>query len=353
MKNFDICQQTTDNRQQVSLKTTYSLKNLNTMGFDIAAKQFHEINSLNDIDNLIGEGLDEKNTLILGCGSNTFFKEEYYDGTIIHSNLKGINIIEENGNDVIVRCMSGESWDNLVNFTIKNNLFGLENLIGIPGNVGAAPVQNIGAYGCEAKDSIIYVYTIDLTNGARRIFKNEDCHFAYRDSIFKREEYKKYFICAIDFCLKKDACFKLEYGNVKEYLEKKNISTPTLSDVAQTIKEIRASKLPEVGVIGSVGSFFQNPIVKNDTFEMLKESYPDMPSYPNEKGVKIPAGWLIDKAGWKGYRENHVGVWDKQALVLVHYGGGKPQEILDLMKKIQGSMKEKFGIDIEPEVNIC
>ena len=330
------------------------------MGFDIVTKYFYEVNKLIDIDNLIeNEEFKDVRKLILGGGSNILFANEYYDGMIIHSNLKGINIIDrqqttDNGQQFeIVRCMSGEIWKDFVDFTINNGLHGLENLVDIPGSVGASPVQNIGAYGCEVKDSIIYVYTIDLTNGARRIFKNEECHFAYRDSIFKREEYKKYFICAIDFCLKKDACFKLEYGNVKEYLEKKNISSPTLSDVAQTIKEIRASKLPEVGVIGSVGSFFQNPIVKNDTFEMLKESYPEMPSYPNEKGVKIPAGWLIDKAGWKGYRENHVGVWDKQALVLVHYGGGKPQEILDLMKKIQGSVKEKFGIDIEPEVNIC
>ena len=237
MKNFDIYQQTTDNRQQASLKTTYSLKNLNTMGFDIVTKYFYEVNKLIDIDNLIeNEEFKDVRKLILGGGSNILFANEYYDGMIIHSNLKGINIIDrqqttDNGQQFeIVRCMSGEIWKDFVDFTINNGLHGLENLVDIPGSVGASPVQNIGAYGCEVKDSIIYVYTIDLTNGARRIFKNEECHFAYRDSIFKREEYKKYFICAIDFCLKKDACFKLEYGNVKEYLEKKNISTPTLWD---------------------------------------------------------------------------------------------------------------------------
>ena len=248
--------------------------------------------------------------------------------------------------------MSGEIWKDFVDFTVKNNLYGLENLVDIPGSVGASPVQNIGAYGVEAKDSIEYVYTIDLTNGDRVIFKNEDCHFAYRDSIFKREENKKYFIVAVDFKLRRDGELKLDYGNVKDYLLKKNIVSPTLNDVADAIKNIRADKLPEVGVVGSVGSFFQNPIVDTDVFQKLKETYPDMPSYPNENGVKIPAGWLIDKAGWKGYKENHVGVWDKQALVLVHYGDGKPEEILHLMNKIQDSVKEKFDIEIKPEVNI-
>lgn len=359
MKNFGNCQQTTDNRQHTSVTTTYSLKNLNTMGFDIVAKYFYEINSLNDIDNLVkNEEFHDVRKLILGGGSNILFANEYFDGMVIHSNLKGINIIERqettnNGQQFeIVRCMSGEVWKDFVDFTVNNGLHGLENLVDIPGSVGAVPVQNIGAYGSEVKDCITYVYTIDITNGERRVFKNEDCHFAYRDSIFKRGEYKKYFIYAIDFCLRKKAELKLEYGNVKEHLEKKNITTPTLSDVAQSIKEIRAEKLPEVGVVGSVGSFFQNPVVKVDVFEKLKKIYPEMPSYPNERGVKIPAGWLIDKAGWKGFKENHVGVWDKQALVLVHYGGGKPQEILELMEKIQESVKEKFGIVIIPEVNI-
>ena len=341
------------------MKKEYPLKDLNTMGFDIIAKYFYEVNSLSDIDRLIErEDFMDVRKLILGGGSNILFANEYYDGMIIHSNLKGISIIDgqqttDNGQQFeIVRCMSGEVWKDFVDFTVSKNLYGLENLVDIPGSVGASPVQNIGAYGCEVKDSIVYVYTIDLTNGQRRVFKNEDCHFAYRDSIFKREEYKKYFIYAIDFRLKKKAALKLEYGNVKEYLERKKIVFPTLSDVAQTIKEIRAEKLPEVGIVGSVGSFFQNPIVENDVFEKLKKSYPEMPSYLNEKGIKIPAGWLIDKAGWKAYKENHVGVWDKQALVLVHYGGGKPQEVLELMKKIQDSVKEKFDIIIRPEVNI-
>ena len=353
-------------RQELKCERQKSLLGNNTMGFNIVAKKYYEINALKDIDELIENNVfDDEKILILGGGSNILFKDEYFDGTIIHSNLKGISIdvddddIEtqrlgdsETQGLITVRCMSGEIWKDFVDFTVKNKLYGLENLVDIPGSVGASPVQNIGAYGVEAKDSIEYVYTIDLTNGDRVIFKNEDCHFAYRDSIFKREENKKYFIVAVDFKLRRDGELKLDYGNVKDYLLKKNIVSPTLNDVADAIKNIRADKLPEVGVIGSVGSFFQNPIVDIDVFQKLKETYPDMPSYPNENGVKIPAGWLIDKAGWKGYKENHVGVWDKQALVLVHYGDGKPEEILHLMKKIQDSVKEKFDIEIKPEANI-
>lgn len=341
------------------MKKEHSLQGLNTMGFNVIAKYFCEINSLDDIKKLIDDKtFKESKKLFLGGGSNILFTNEYFDGIIIHSNLKGINIIDnqqttDNGQEFqIVRCMSGEIWKEFVDFTVDNKLYGLENLVDIPGSVGAAPVQNIGAYGVEVKDCITKVYTINIENGEERIFENKECEFAYRDSIFKKEENRKYFIYAIDFKLKKDADLKLEYGNVKDYLVKKNIESPTLSDVAQAIKEIRAEKLPEVGVVGSVGSFFQNPIVDEDIFDNIKISYPEVPSYPNEKGIKIPAGWLIDRAGWKGYKENHVGVWDKQALVLVHYGGGKPQEILDLMKKIQASVKEKFGIEIKPEVNI-
>ena len=361
-------QHTTDNGQQALsnniVKSQYSLSEANTMGFNITAKCFYEINSLKDIEYLIENDIFNRDkTLILGGGSNILFQNEYFDGTVIHSNLKGITISPDDDetpqlgesvtqDHIIVRCMSGEIWKDFVDFTIENNLYGLENLVDIPGSVGASPVQNIGAYGVEVKDCIDCVYTIDLTNGDRVIFNNEDCNFSYRNSIFKKEENKKYLIVAIDFKLKKHSDLKLEYGNIKDYLERNNITTPTLSDVANAIKTIRAEKLPEVGVVGSVGSFFQNPIVEVETFNRLKDIYPEMPSYPNENGVKIPAGWLIDKSGWKGYKENNVGVWDKQALVLVHYGGGKPEEILELMRKIQDSVKEKFGIEIKPEVKI-
>ena len=342
------------------MKKEHSLQGLNTMGFNVIAKYFCEINTIDDIKKLIdNKTFKESKKLFLGGGSNILFADEYFDGIVIHSNLKGISFVEceqstDNGQPefLTARCMSGETWKDFVDFTVSNNLYGLENLVDIPGSVGAAPVQNIGAYGSEVKDCITRVYAINIENGEERIFENEECNFAYRNSIFKKEENKKYFIYAIDFKLKKDAELKLEYGNIKEYLVKKNIESPTLSDVANAIKTIRAEKLPEVGVVGSVGSFFQNPIIDADKYQSIKEKYPEVPSYPNDNGVKIPAGWLIEKAGWKGYRENNVGVWDKQALVLVHYGGGKPEEILNLMNKIQCSVKEEFGIEIKPEVNI-
>ena len=324
--------------------------------------------------------------LILSGGSNILFSDEFYDGFVVYPNLKGIEIVEENAETVMIRCYCGEVWKDFVDYTVSLNLYGLENLADIPGKVGAAPVQNIGAYGAEVKDTVYQVHTIDLATGETKVFSNEECKFAYRNSIFKKmglsmgithalsqrdvlshpvgTRHVLPLIYAVDFVLKKNGELKLDYGNIRNYLIASNITNPTLKDVAATVKAIRAEKLPEVGVVGSVGSFFQNAIVTMEKFEEIKKMYPEVPSYPvtaepneiphcvrNDR-VKIPSGWLIDKAGWKGYREGHVGVWDKQALVLVHYGGGKPLEIIELMHKIQKSVYDKFGIDIKPEVNI-
>ena len=360
----------------------FSLRELNTFGFDVKARYFQELKTIDDIHHLIQnpEFIQCRDTtlshlnenpsriLILSGGSNILFSDEIFDGFVVYPNLKGIETLEETDEKVMIRCYCGEIWKDFVDYTVSKNLYGLENLADIPGKVGAAPVQNIGAYGAEVKDAVYQVHTIDLTTGKTRIFKNEECNFSYRNSIFKH--ISNIIIFAVDFILKKNGKLRLDYGNIRNYLINNNITNPTIQDVAATVKAIRAEKLPEVGVVGSVGSFFQNAIVTNDKFLELKELYPDIPSYQvsaesneipryarNDSGasqamVKIPTGWLIDKAGWKGYREGHVGVWDKQALVLVHYGGGKPQEILNLMKKIQVSVKEKFGIEIKPEVNI-
>ena len=240
---------------------------------------------------------------------------------------------------------------------MAKNLYGIENLADIPGKVGAAPVQNIGAYGMEVKDVVYQVHTIDLMSGKIKVLSNEECCFSYRNSIFKKsKEYgvrSRELIFAVDFVLKKKSELKLDYGNIRNYLIINNITNPTIQDVAAAVKAIRAEKLPEVGVVGSAGSFFQNAIVGKDKYLELKELYPNIPSYDvGDDSVKIPTGWLIEKAGWKGHLEGHVGVWDKQALVLVHYGDGKPLEIIELMKKIQISVKDKFGIEIMPEVNI-
>lgn len=354
------------------MEKDFSLRELNTFGFDVKAKYFQELKTPDDVDLLLGnqnfrQCFDEDRVLILSGGSNILFGNDFYDGFVVFPNFKGIETIEDNEDQRLIRCFGGEVWKDFVDFTVAENLYGLENLSDIPGKVGAAPVQNIGAYGAEVKDVIYQVHTIDLSSGKKKIFTNEDCRFSYRNSVFKelkakREESREReanttfspLIFAVDFILKKKSELKLDYGNIRNNLTSKGITNPTIQDVADSVKEIRKEKLPEVGVVGSAGSFFQNAIVSMDKYLRLKALYQEMPSYPvNENEVKIPTGWLIDKAGWKGYRENHVGVWDKQALVLVHYGSGKPMEIIELMKKIQDSVKEKFGIEIKPEVNIA
>ena len=367
------------------MEKNFSLRELNTFGFDVRARYFQELKTLDDIHELIRnpEFIECKDAihrvLILSGGSNILFSSEFFDGFVVYPNMKGIETLEEDDETVKIRCYCGEVWKDFVDYTVSQNLYGLENLADIPGKVGAAPVQNIGAYGAEVKDTIYQVHTIDLMTGKIRIFNNDECEFSYRNSIFKK--YKSVMIFAVDFIMKKHSELKLDYGNIRNHLIANNITSPAIQDVASTVKTIRAEKLPEVGVVGSVGSFFQNAIVSMDKYMEIKGLYPEVPYYPVEipplpsvgrndntlspsfrperSGVeksptivKIPSGWLIDKSGWKGYRENHVGVWDKQALVLVHYGGGKPQEILDLMKKIQDSVYNKFGIEIKPEVNI-
>lgn len=355
------------------MEKNFSLRELNTFGFDVTARYFQELRTLDDVQELLHDPefitcRDTMNrVLILSGGSNILFSDEFYDGFLVYPNLKGIEIVEENAETVMIRCYCGEVWKDFVDYTVSLNLYGLENLADIPGKVGAAPVQNIGAYGAEVKDTVYQVHTIDLATGETKVFSNEECKFAYRNSVFKspvRTRHVLPLIYAVDFVLKKNGELKLDYGNIRNYLIANNITNPTLKDVAATVKAIRAEKLPEVGVVGSVGSFFQNAIVTMEKFEEIKKMYPEVPSYPvnaepneiphcvrNDR-VKIPSGWLIDKAGWKGHREGHVGVWDKQALVLVHYGGGKPLEIIELMQKIQKSVYDKFDIDIKPEVNI-
>jgi UDP-N-acetylmuramate dehydrogenase len=345
------------------MEKNFSLLGLNTFGFDVKAKFFEKVQSLDDVRNLIGnqdfkDNLNKSRVLVLSGGSNILFSSGFYDGFVVYPDFKGIETLDETAEQVKIRCYGGEVWKDFVDYTVAHNLYGLENLADIPGKVGAAPVQNIGAYGAEVKDTICQVHTIDLISGEIKVFDNAKCEFSYRNSIFKKFEVRP-LIFAVDFILKKHSELKLDYGNIRNYLASNGITHPTLQDVATTVKTIRAEKLPEVGVVGSVGSFFQNAIVSIEKYQEIKQLYPEVPSYPVESAtastamIKIPSGWLIDRAGWKGYRENHVGVWDKQALVLVHYGGGKPQEILNLMKKIQDSVYQKFGIAIMPEVNIA
>ena len=354
------------------MKTNVNLKSYNSFGFDAVAKQFVEINAVSDLQALINNGaLQQQKTLILSGGNNTLFQNEVFDGLVVYINTKGIEILNENGNEFVVRAQAGEDWPDFVKQMVAKGLHGVENLANIPGKVGAAPVQNIGAYGMELKDSFVQCEAIHLETGKKRTFVNKECLFGYRSSIFKGMLRGQYVITSVDFLLKKDAPLNLEYGNIKAYLEQNGIDSPTLQQLHDAICAIRDAKLPDVNQIGSAGSFFKNPVIERAQFETLQKDYPTMPHYDEPNGkVKVPAGWLIENCGpstlrraqgsgtsdyefesWKSWHDEHVGVYDKQALVLVHFGGGKGEDIVELAQKIQDSVEEKFGIRISPEVN--
>ena len=335
------------------MKTNVNLRPYNSFGFDAIAKYFVEINTIDDLQTLIQSGVLQKHkTLILSGGNNILFQKDVFDGLVVYINTKGIEILREDGNEVVVRAQAGEDWPEFVRFCVGKGWHGVENLAHIPGKVGAAPVQNIGAYGMELKDSFLQCEAINMATGETKVFNKAECHFGYRESIFKGELKGRYVITTVDFLLKKEAPLHLEYGNIKAYLEQNGIENPTLQQLHDAICAIRDAKLPDVKQIDSAGSFFKNPIIEREQFEALLKEYPTMPHYDEPNGkVKVPAGWLIEQAGWKGWRNEHVGVYEKQALVLVHYGGGKGQDIVELAYKIQDSVEAKFGIRINPEVN--
>ena len=335
------------------MKTNVNLKTYNSFGFDAMAKEFVEINDANELQTLIRRGqLKGKEVLVLSGGNNILFTKEVFDGIVVYMNNKGIKRIVDEDDHAVFRVQAGEDWPEFVKQMVAKGLYGVENLANIPGKVGAAPVQNIGAYGMEVKDSFLQCEAIELATGNKRIFTKEECAFGYRESIFKHELKGQYVITSVDFLLKKDAPLNLEYGNIKAYLEQNGIESPTLQQLHDAICAIRDAKLPDVKLIGSAGSFFKNPVIERAQFEALQKDYPDIPHYEEPNGkVKVPAGWLIEQAGWKGWHDEHVGVYEKQALVLVHYGGGKGEDIVYLAKRIQDSVAEKFGIRISPEVN--
>ena len=335
------------------MKTNVNLKPYNSFGFDAVAKEFVEINDVNSLQTLIRRGeFKNKKVLVLSGGNNVLFTQAVFDGIVVYMNNKGIKRIVDDDDKAVVRVQAGEDWPEFVKQMVAKGLHGVENLANIPGKVGAAPVQNIGAYGMELKDSFLQCEAIHLESGKKRTFDNKECGFGYRNSIFKGMLRGQYVITSVDFLLKRDAPLNLEYGNIKAYLEQNGIDNPSLQQLHDAICAIRDAKLPDVKQIGSAGSFFKNPVIDRAQFEALQREYPDIPHYPDADGmVKVPAGWLIEQAGWKGWRDEHVGVYEKQALVLVHYGGGKGEDIVYLAKRIQDSVAEKFGIKISPEVN--
>jgi UDP-N-acetylmuramate dehydrogenase len=344
------------------MKTNVNLQPYNSFGFNTVAKYFIEINEIQELEALIrSDVFKSEKHLILSGGNNVLFQNDFFDGIVVHINTNGIEILREAENEAVVRAQAGEDWPEFVKMMVAQGLHSVENLAHIPGKVGAAPVQNIGAYGMELKDSFLQCEAIELTTGNKRVFTKEDCRFGYRNSIFKNELKGQYVITSVDFLLKKNAPLHLDYGNIKAYLSENSIDTPTLQQLHDAICAIRDAKLPDVKQIGNAGSFFKNPVINAEQFEVLHKTYPNIPHYPDADGmVKVPAGWLIEHVGpsagsgtlsWKGWRNEHVGVYEKQALVLVHYGGGTGHDIVELARKIQDSVEAKFGIRISPEVN--
>jgi UDP-N-acetylmuramate dehydrogenase len=334
------------------LKKEYSLKTKNSFGIDVTAKEYLTINSESELLDLIGSDvLNDSELMILGGGSNVLFTRDY-KGLILHPEMTDIKLIQDNGNEVIIECGAGMEWDSFVKYCVGKNLGGLENLSYIPGSVGASPIQNIGAYGVEVKDSIESVRAINLESGDVRIFLNSECEFDYRSSIFKTRLKNKYMVMSVVFRLNYDPSdFILNYGMVEERVSAKKAKN--LETIRETIIEIRKEKLPEPDEIGNAGSFFKNPLIGPDHYSDLKNNYPELPSYnTGTEYIKIPAGWLIEKAGWKGKRKGDAGVHINQALVLVNYGNASGTEIYNLSEEILKSVQAKFGIELEREINI-
>ena len=335
----------------MNIYTDYSLKSRHTFGMDVQTALFIEYATKEELKEILqNQQLEEGRWLHIGGGSNLLFMGDY-SGTILHSSIKGYEVLSEDAEEVVVRVGAGEVWDDFVAYTVAQGWYGAENLSWIPGEVGASAVQNIGAYGVEAKDLIVNVETIEVATGEERIFSNAECAYAYRESIFKLSLKGQYIVTHVSYRLKKTSSYHLDYGNVRAELAKANFDL-TLANVRQVIIDIRQAKLPDPNVQGNAGSFFMNPIVPRAHFEALQKVYPQIPHYEVDADrVKIPAAWMIDQCGWKGKRLGNASVHDKQALVLVNCGGATGAEVVRLSEEIQQSVFKMFGIQIYQEVN--
>lgn len=335
----------------MTFQENFDLSKLNTFGIASSAAYFAEFQSVAELGSLLNQ-IPKEPLMILGGGSNILLTQAF-EGTVLQNKILGIEIIEETENDMIVRVGAGEVWHDFVMWAVNNNYGGIENLSLIPGSVGASPMQNIGAYGVEIKDVLVNVEAYHIQNQEAHNFSNAACKFGYRESVFKRYLKGGYVIVYVTFRLSKSPKLNLDYGAIRDVLQERNITQPSIKDVSDAVIHIRQSKLPDPKVIGNAGSFFKNPAVEKEKYATLQLKHPNIPSYPlNETHVKVPAGWLIEQAGWKGKDFGNYGVHDKQALVLVNRGGASGQEIFDLSTKILEDIQEKFGIELEREVNV-
>lgn len=329
-----------------------SLKPYNTFGLQATASLFTIISSVNELRALLqNNDYAHLEKLYLGGGSNVLFTQDIA-GMVVLNRIKGIEVVNETEDHVWVKAGAGESWHELVMYCVANNYAGMENLSLIPGTVGAAPMQNIGAYGVEIKDVFESLEALNLTTLEVEVFDTAACKFGYRESVFKHEKKGKYVIINVTFRLNKTPVFHTEYGAIKDTLAEAGLTELSIKAISDAVIKIRQSKLPNPAEIGNAGSFFKNPEIARTQFSELKGLYPEMPSYPiNDDTVKVPAGWLIEQAGWKGKRFGEIGVHAKQALVLVNYGNGNGSDIKALASDIQASVNQKFGIKLTPEVN--
>jgi UDP-N-acetylmuramate dehydrogenase len=336
----------------MQIQNNFSLKKYNTFGIEAKAKQFVAVHSVEELKQILATHKTEAK-FILGGGSNTLLTQDI-NALVIHIDLKGKKIIKEDNDYVWVESQAGEVWHEFVLWSIDHNLGGLENMSLIPGNVGTTPVQNIGAYGTEIKDTFVSCNTVDIATQELVTFTKAECKFGYRESIFKQEAKDKYVITSVVFKLtKRNHKINTAYGDITKELEKNNIVTPNLKEVSNAVIAIRQSKLPDPKELGNSGSFFKNPIIPKELYEKAHAQFPDMPHYVvSETEVKVPAGWLIEQAGFKGKRFGDAGIHKNQALVLVNYGNATGQEIFAVSKDIQATVLNKFGIAIEAEVNV-
>jgi UDP-N-acetylmuramate dehydrogenase len=336
----------------MEIQSNFSLKNYNTFGIEAKANQFVAVKNVGELKAVLEQKKSEKK-FILGGGSNMLLTKNI-EALVIHVDLKGKKIVKETEDYVWVESQAGENWHEFVLWTIDQNFGGLENMSLIPGNVGTTPVQNIGAYGTEIKDTFVSCKAISIDNQEMRTFSKEECHFGYRESVFKNEEKDNYIITSVIFKLtKRNHKINISYGDISTELAKNNIINPTLKEISNAVIAIRQSKLPDPKELGNSGSFFKNPILLKTDFEKIHQKFPEMKYYEiSETEVKVPAGWLIEQAGFKGKRFGDAGVHKNQALVLVNYGNSTGQEILNLSREIQQTVFDTFGINIEAEVNI-
>ena len=336
----------------MQIQHNFSLKNYNTFGIEAKAKQFVAVHNLDELQAVLKNHSSEKK-FILGGGSNMLLTQDI-DALVIHIDLKGKKIIKEDDDFVWVESQAGEVWHEFVLWTIDQNFGGLENMSLIPGNVGTTPVQNIGAYGAEIKDTFVSCDAMNIETQEVKTFTKDECKFGYRESIFKQEAKDKFIITSVIFKLKKHShIINIDYGDIKAELAKNNVNNPTIKDVSNAVIAIRNTKLPNTKELGNSGSFFKNPVISKELFVKVQAKFPEVKHFevsPTE--VKVPAGWLIENAGLKGYRNGDAGVHKNQALVLVNHGNATGQDILNLSKYVQKTVFDKYGIAIEAEVNV-